>query len=56
MPFILIHAGFNTASGKHYCNWRIMLALRAEMFYGFNTASGKHYCNSRPYKVSIHGA
>ena len=39
-------AGFNTASGKHCCNWSINAELPLMLLYtGFNTASGKHCCN-----------
>ena len=47
MIFVTFCYGFNTASGKHYCN-----SKKDKRFYGvfskrFNTASGKHYCNRR---------
>ena len=41
----LILVGFNTASGKHYCNFNEVEHYFVETD-GFNTASGKHYCNT----------
>ena len=44
LMFILF-LGFNTASGKYYCNkslTRLILELNCKCF---NTASGKYYCN-----------
>ena len=39
-------AGFNTASGRYYCN---LAGVPIELFIGacFNTASGRYYCNAR---------
>ena len=36
--------GFNTASGKYYCNY-IKHNESVHLSWGFNTASGKYYCN-----------
>ena len=47
--------GFNTASGKYYCNKKAKAFAAYVRALSFNTASGKYYCNSRPYKASIHG-
>ena len=38
--------GFNTASGKYYCNWTQFSATKQQLKTGFNTASGKYYCNA----------
>ena len=41
----VINAGFNTASGRYYCNVTSP-TKNNELFYRFNTASGRYYCNS----------
>ena len=37
-------AGFNTASGKYYCNLQDLKTANIRCL-SFNTASGKYYCN-----------
>ena len=37
--------GFNTASGKYYCNLTCTKQHVKLVSYSFNTASGKYYCN-----------
>ena len=43
---LMINSGFNTASGKYYCNDDSNVVTLTVEYYGFNTASGKYYCNS----------
>ena len=42
-----MYFGFNTASGKYYCNGLFILASGNNKIAkgSFNTASGKYYCN-----------
>ena len=46
---------FNTASGKHYCNFpRKPFGWKNQQWLdSFNTASGKHYCNDIPVNECI---
>ena len=56
MDNTIFHAGFNTASGRYYCNAVIENAFVAEdPEEGFNTASGRYYCNhSKKLSQVIH--
>ena len=49
----ILFLGFNTASGKYYCNkslTRLILELNCKCF---NTASGRYYCNFTGFKTII---
>ena len=43
--FDVTDGGFNTASGKYYCNATGAIAVATGTTTRFNTASGKYYCN-----------
>ena len=42
---IIYILSFNTASGKHCCNFITLIQSKERCLCRFNTASGKHCCN-----------